>query len=340
MAFRAFAKISEPLIPLDEFYPWAIAATRRGVSMVKRYHIDLIWSTSPKPSYLYLAKRIFKKTGIPYVADFRDVQKLGTDQDISRRERRAVEIERQILRDAAGLTYAAPAQINVLCEKHAFVRDMRSKLIYNWFEASEATVFPPRQFHCATILHGGNLYGGHRRLDGFLDGLSKLVKRAAATNARLQFLQFGHEPDMRFLTRGLNVRGLTEAATVSDSLPRNEFMSACRGADILLVVVGRDKGSEQHANAVPGKLYDYFAACRPILVIGPPGCEAGKMVTRLNRGLAVSDNAPESIAEAIEQLLKGVGNKGKLDLSLEAVKEFEASVTLKKMAGFFSQVLS
>ena len=126
--YRAIWERTEPLLPADELYPWVIAATGKGVSMVERHNIDLIWSTTPMLSYLCLARRLSRKTNVPYIVDFRDVTLLCGEKDMSARERKNVQIERQILHDAVGVTYTAPGQINVLCEKHPFVEDMPKAL--------------------------------------------------------------------------------------------------------------------------------------------------------------------------------------------------------------------
>ena len=52
LAARAFARVTYPLLPVDMDYPWVLAATSLGVAVVRRYRIDLIWSTAPPLSAL------------------------------------------------------------------------------------------------------------------------------------------------------------------------------------------------------------------------------------------------------------------------------------------------
>lgn len=253
------------------------------------------------------------------------------------RARRTWQLERAVLRDAAGLVYVASGQGEVLAKKHPFVADMPKCLVYNGFEASEMSPARVRPSDRPTILHGGNLYGT-RRVDGLLAALAILRQRGRPESAGAVFQNFGSATNTDMLTRGAAHYGVTAAVQTGETLPRREFLSACRGADVLLVPVGHDAPPAQHAGAIPSKLYDYFSACRPILVVGPRDCEAARMVRRLNRGLAAPDDAPDQIAAAIDQLLQGRGASGKLDLSLEAVAEFESSATVRKMADFFSTV--
>ena len=104
-------------------------------------------------------------------------------------------------------------------------------------------------------------------------------------------------------------------------------------------MVGHNKGAMEHAGAIPAKLFDYFLACRPILVVGPSDCEAGKIVMRTNRGLAVSDDDAAGIAAAVDRLRHQEGASGSLDLSLDGVSDFEAAVSVERLAIFFTSVL-
>lgn len=321
--------------PVDDLYPWAIAAAQTGASIIKQNNIDLIWTTFPRLSSMYLAWRIWKKTGIPYILDFRDIFYADDESQLPFREKRNIALERKIVQNASGITCVAPKQIKQLLSKHPCLDASRICLVYNWFEASEIQNCAARTFDMPTIIHGGRMYGT-RSLNPLFKALA-LLKQQPVLGESLQFLQFGKLTALeKQLQITIDAHNLAGCVKVLPGVSRQEFLSVCRGARILLVVVGRDYGVQQHSGAIPGKLYDYFAAGRPILVIGPQGCEAGRMVMRLNRGLAVTDDDPEQIADAIQKLASGNGASGKLDLSMESVSEFEASAMVGRMAAFLS----
>ena len=328
-----------PWIPIDGQYPWVTSASRRGASMVRRHHIDLIWATTPPLSSLYLGRRISRRTGVPYVVDFRDVRRWPPRSEMPRQLARSFRAEEEVLRDAIGLTHVAPRQAEILTEHHAFLRDKPRCLAYNCFDRTEIEI-EKTTFDRPTIIHGGSLYGGMRRIGGFLAAVSRLRSGDAETSGNLLFIQYGTDHgDGAYLARGRIDHGLGDGLRAEAQLPRMEFLKHCRGAAILLLVVGHNTGIAEHADAIPGKLYDYFAACRPILVIGPEGCEAGKMVARANRGIALDSDDADRIAQAIELLLEGRGESGELDLSLDAVREFDAETVVGKMADFFSSLV-
>lgn len=326
-------------MPLDLDYLWALAATRAGISMVRRLGVDLIWATSPVNSTILLAHRVSRATGVPFVADFRDVRPKLKASRMTGWNRRNVQIERAALRGAAGISVSAPVQRETLLAKHGAVVEKPFLLVHNWFEAEEAQGCTAKVFDRPTIIHGGVLYGGTRRLDGFLEALALLRGNGASQEARrLQFCQHGIERTDKLLSAMSAKLGLSGTVVIGAYLDRQGFLSHCRGARILLLAVGRNERGREHAQAIPGKLYDYFATQRPVLVVGPPDCEAGRMVERVHRGMAVADDSPGEIAEAIERLLDGKGRNGPLDLSAEAVSEFESHSAIRRIASFFDGV--
>ena len=336
---RGLAKLTGDFVPIDQYYPWALVATGTGLAMARQFRPDLIWATCPSLSAAYLAQRIAGRTGIPFVVDFRDVRG-PAGADSPRHVHRSLAYERRIVAAASAVTYVAPDQIKVLSQKHPAIRDMTTQLVYNWFDPSEVAGRQPRLYDGSAIVHGGILYGGTRRIDGFIEALAILRRRRRNDESLPRFYQFGGMAiDDQYLRELVGQHRLENAVQLCPAVPHDEFVSACLGATVLLLVVGRDRGMQLHAGAIPGKLYNYFAARRPILVVGPPGCEAGEMVRKLRRGMAVPDDRPDLIAAALEQLLDGRGADGPLDLGLESLKSFTPQHCAGQMVEVFEGVL-
>ena len=337
-ARRALAKYTGWISPTDDWWPWNVLATSAGVRIVRDRKIDLIWASSPPVGGLDLARRISEKTGVPYVVDVRDVSITQDTRDLPGWARKRLECERRAIALASGVTYTAPHQIELLDQLHPGAGDLPHRLIYNWFDCADSDACPIRNFEHPTILHGGSLYGGQRRISGFMDALANLLQKPVVADKGLNFVNHGPTDDDEYLRDETNRCGLSESVKLAGPISSRDFHSCCRGAAILLLVVGKSTATAEHTRAVPGKLFDYFAAGRPILVIGPKGCEAGNMVTRINRGLAVPDDDPVSIREAIAKLLQERGVSGRLDLSHEAVSEFESAQAVRNIADFLRSV--
>lgn len=333
----AITKITQPMVPLDERYPWALQAAKQGILLVRQHTIDLLWATSPHISNLYAAYLIAMKTGVPYILDYRDVS-MEVKKNKSFLNRYNSRLEHTAVRNAAGISYVAPMQEQILLKKFSCAAEKPRCLIYNWFDASKTTRLHATKNNHFTIIHGGSLYRGTRKIDYFFEALS-LIKKSPLTHLQqVKFYQYFYHEGMNYLEEIRSRYNLEDTVSFCKKVTYDTFLSLCKGADILLLVVGHDTEAQQHAGTIPGKLYDYFAACKPILVIGPSYCEAASMVTKLNRGLAVPDDNPGQIAEAINLLAQQRGKNGALDLSMNAVREFESETVVEKMARFFDEV--
>jgi glycosyltransferase involved in cell wall biosynthesis len=332
-------KITEPLLLTtgDVFYPWSLRATSKGVSLARDNAIDLIWATVPQWSAAHLAYRIWRRTGVPYVVDFRDVRHLPERLGARWVAHRAMKRERAAVENAAGITTVAPGQFEALCRLHPAAIRRPHCLVYNWFEKPKGEPSASHKFDRRTILHGGSLYGGERRMDGFLGGLARLKSDAAFGKTGLQFLQYGLAADL--LPQQARRYGVSDIVTVHPMVPSELFRAYCRASDVLLLVVGRSQGHVEHAGAVPGKVYEYFAARRPILVVGPPGCVAGRMVERIRRGLAAPDDQPDQIAEALRRLLDPSQVRSDIDLSDDAIKDYQGSTVVPRLAAFLGSLV-
>jgi len=108
---------------IDFLFPWAVRATNAGIALVKKHKIDLVWATAPDLSYLYLAHRIWEKTNVPYVIDFRDIQYQPDIHELSAKQQRHYNLEQKIARKAAGITYVAPQQGENISRKHPCTAD-------------------------------------------------------------------------------------------------------------------------------------------------------------------------------------------------------------------------
>lgn len=65
---RYIASMARP----DRWISWKIDAVRAGLRMIKTYRPDAIWSTYPIATAHLIGAELHRRTGIPWLADFRD----------------------------------------------------------------------------------------------------------------------------------------------------------------------------------------------------------------------------------------------------------------------------
>jgi glycosyltransferase involved in cell wall biosynthesis len=103
-----------------------------------------------------------------------------------------------------------------------------------------------------------------------------------------------------------------ETVRIVGSLERRHALELQHAADALLVIT---EGSTRRSVAT-GKLFEYLAARRPILVLGD-GTEAAKIVEDAGAGFAAPADEPKEIAKALGRLLEAAPSAGADPASLE-----------------------
>lgn len=150
------------------------------------------------------------------------------------------------------------------------------------------------------VLHAGNM--GKKQ---GLENVVRAAKIASEANSRVRFVLMGDG----------NQRSALEASGYGvdrldfiDSLPGNEFQSALRAADVLLV----NELAGVRDMAVPSKLTSYFTAGVPVLAATDEGSVTASEIEVSRGGIRVNAGDPLALLEAAERL----GNDKELSNSL------------------------
>jgi glycosyltransferase involved in cell wall biosynthesis len=167
-----------------------------------------------------------------------------------------------------------------------------------------------------TILHSGMLTLG-RKSRNFLEGLSIFMKRTGTGPESVHVIFAGAwESGNR---DSVYEFGLQDVVDFIGHLPHHECIRLEKKSHVLLLIKHDD---ERYRGLIPGKLYEYIGARRPILAVVPEG-EAKKIVRNLDRGETVSVSDPEDISRGLEKLYS-LYREGRLEssYSLEEVSRY------------------
>ena len=173
----------------------------------------------------------------------------------------------------------------------------RIELVRNGYDEEDFTgldsLRPPESPF--TILHSGMLTLG-RSIGPFLEGLSLFCERRPGTRKDLRVVFLGsRESRNEELAAGA---GLRDVVSFEDNVSHAECVRRERSSHALLLLKHDD---DRYRGLVPGKLYEYIGARRPVLAVVPPG-EAADTVRDNERGEVAPIGDPEGIAGAISKM--------------------------------------
>jgi len=310
------------------WHPRAYAAARR---ILNGRRVDLICATGEPYSSFLLARRLSKRTGVPFVIDIRDPWTLEPYRDERpTRVRQAIERwqERRVLEDASHCVFATQS-LDVYGQAYPALAG-KFEYIPNGYDADDFTGVTPRAFDRFTVVHNGSFLPGYRTPDTFLEGVRRLLALQPALRAGLRVLFVGKPGPERGLAQRMGLDDVVESVGYQPHRTSLEFVT---GADLLLIVGGRHRWEET------GKIYEYLAAGKPVLGVIEPSGAAARLLQRYELGRVADRSSPAEVAQRLsEAVAQGRGTTAPAPPAW--IGEFDRRRLVGRMAAAFDRVVA
>jgi glycosyltransferase involved in cell wall biosynthesis len=306
------------------WYPFAVRAARRRL---RRSPVDVIYTSSTPYLAHFIGKALSREHGIPWVADFRDP---WTQRTYKRSAAFQDSLDRRL---EANVMESADAVIaNTPTNKRAICRDFH-------VSADKVHVIPngydPEDLECL----GANGPDDERFVITCIGTYYEMPDPEAFFRAYRRLHQEHSNAYLRFFSSRLrHVRKASRMLEIgsweaSERITHADAISAMRRSAVLLANVPHMTDTHW----IPGKLYEYLAASRPILFIGPRMGEAAAIVQRTHAGLTV-ENDEGAILGALRKLYASWNARQPLRPNLDVVHEYDRRRQTRSLAEVFEQV--
>ena len=307
---------------------WLETAVPAGRRLIEDWRPDIIFASAPPFTGLMLASRLSKTFNIPWVADFRDlwVDNPYYNEPGWRRPVDAV-LERLTVRNAAALVTISPALAEQLRRRHS----KAVEVVYNGY-AEEDFPQPPPSGNCEEALiirYTGSIYQGFRNPSAVFAAIG-LLSDTLRDQVTVEF--FGPTSD--------EVLGIAAEHRVCDrvvvrpAVPYRRALELQMEADVLLLLQWNDKADEGN---LPGKIFEYLYARRPILFIGYEEGVAARLIK--DRGAGLVSNKPREIRDQLQAWIeaKRTGRLKRLDPSVS--RGLSRDDQFRKLERLFAEIV-
>jgi glycosyltransferase involved in cell wall biosynthesis len=288
----------------DREISWLLPAVLAGRRAAALHAPDVIYSSGPPFTAHLAAAAIARLLGKPWVADFRDPwARAPWRDDRFAFERHAWAVcERMVVSHADATIFATRANRQEFARHYGPALASRFHVVGNGCDVSEFQGLElqgdRREF---VLLHAGSLYGA-RNPAALLKAISGAIASGAIAPAtfRLRFIGRLGLPgiDLPLLVRAL---GLEAVVDFVPQMPRRAVLQEIVNASALLIV------QPVTTVSVPGKLYEYFAAGRPVLALAEPGGETADLVGSCPGSVAVSADDEAAIQQGLIRIINQAG---------------------------------
>jgi glycosyltransferase involved in cell wall biosynthesis len=266
---------------------WFFSAVRGGTSIIRSQKIDAIVSNGPPHSAHLIGKYLSRKFSIPHIPVLIDPWVDIAYYRGFTRSRATLALdnyfERSVFAHASRVVFVTDSAREAYVKKYPSIQRKASVLYWGYNEenfahaaACAATGEPQRGQSAADareeiVLHAGNIFDFQNP-----PGLWKNVKREIEAGRKLKLRFIGTVSPG--IIQAIEEHGLTPYAEYKGFLPFSQVVDEMCGADFLFVCATE----KRH---VPGKLFEYLRAGKPVVAFGDDNEEVAALLRRCSAGI-------------------------------------------------------
>ena len=307
---------------------WFPFSVLKGVALVRKRGIDVIFSTSGPETNHLVAMTISALTGKPFVADFRDgwlfepvkkvLMKDGWRCSLERR------LERLVARRAAAVTTVSDPLTQHLATSYGLGPE-RAITVTHGFDPDEWTQVGPveRAQGRMRIVHTGSFSLSRPTVDirSFLEALAMLPQQ---TRARMEVLFVGNLTAAE--REAIEFAGVGDMVRVIPPVPRASSLGYQRSADLLLMIFAPELSSAST------KTFEYLYSGRPVLVVALPEAAGAQIVIEAGAGWAADVRDRKAIAARLGDLFRR-WEEGRLEAPRRDLDRYHRRTVTGRLAG-------
>lgn len=299
---------------------WVNPSVRFLTKWLKDNPVDAVVTTGPPHSMHLIGLRLKKRTGVRWISDFRDpwtemhyFKHLGLLPWTAAWHRR---LEQRVL-DKSDVVIAVSAPVRDDFQARTSTPVV---LLTNGFDSEDFASEPPaRPADKFTIVHTG-LFASDGNPLRLWDVLAR--KCASDSNFRQQLqIRLAGKTDTEIL-EALRSRGLWDNVQNLGYLPHPQTVELQRSASVLILPLRQEP---EYEKALPGKIFEYMAARRPVLGIGQEGGAAAGMLKGCGAGVMYDWDKEEPVSNFIDACWERhlLGTDGPCEGSIEQYSRVE-----------------
>lgn len=310
---------------------WIRPSIRFLTRWLKENHVDAMVSSGPPHSTHLIALGVKKKTRIPWLADFRDpwtqidfYDKLMLTSWADHRHKR---LEKEVLGLADKVVIVSPNWAKDM--RTLFPRDI--EVLTNGFDPQDFENLPGFEYDRFSITHLGSL-NADRNPYQLWKVLGKMVRENDFFRKNLLIRLIG-KTDISVL-EALEENSLIPYLEKVNYLPHDQALALASRSALLLLPIN---DTPNVMGITPGKLYEYLALKRPILVIGPEDGDTARIIGETQSGKVAGFSDFEKMQKYLAEY-SAEFQQGKLNSKSTGTDKFSRKELTKTLAAILEEI--
>ena len=292
-------------------------------NFIADHHVEAIITSGPPHSLHLIGKSLKEETGIKWVADFRDPWTTIHYHKSLRLTKRAQ--KKHIALESEVLTKADHIVVTSATTKKEFQKITQTpiEVITNGYDSNDN--FKLNLDIKFTLSHIGTLLSNRNPIV-LWEALSELCSENPEFSKDLLIQLAGSVSDAILIS--IQKYGLMDQCIVLGYLSHQKAIQLQYNSQVLLLI---EMNLPETKAIIPGKLFEYLAAKRPILAIGPVDSDVEKIIEETNSGSYFDYSEREKLKKQIG-LFYSEYREGHLTLNSKGLSKFSRKTLTSKMS--------
>jgi len=312
---------------------------RPSVTYLSRYlennTPDVIVSTGPPHSMHLIAMPLARRFSIPWLADFRDPwTNIDFYKDLkltSWADKKHHQLEKTVLKSADAVTVISETMASDLQE----IQPRNYDVITNGYdpddipEQDDPSILPDEKF---SIAHIGTMVSSRNPVP-LWEALKILVNENEG---------FAHDLEIKLVGKvdftvmdSIDSYGLTQYLKRIEYMPHDEVVKCQLQSRVLLLIINQTPNAKM---ILTGKFFEYLAARRPVLCLGPADGDAAKIMKQTGAGL-ISDFADTIGMQKNLLDLYSSYKSGKVSVGSHHIEQYTRKELTRRLTEVFDRIM-
>jgi len=316
----------------DARFLWIKPSVKYLSKYLQEHKIDAILTDGPPHTNTVIGQNLSEKFNIPWLADFQDpwtqVDYYKMMKIRGRADRKHRKLEQDTFKTAKKITIASPTWAGELEEIGAKDVDV---IYYGYDEADFEKLSVESNPNEFVISHAGVL-GIDRQPDVLLKVLSDLCQEIPEFKQKLK-IKLAGAVDFSIVEM-IKKNGLADNFLELGNILRVDALKLMLSSDVLLLPVNK---ADNAKGRLPGKIYEYLRAKKPILSLGIKGSDVEQILTETQTGFNFEYDDHQAIKSYILSIFK---QDLKINPDSNKIEQFSSENQTRQIADYLNKIVS
>lgn len=314
----------------DEQFSWKKITVTKGIDIIRKEKIDIIYSTSGPYTDHLVAYELKKKTGIPWIADFRDAWVSNPFVDYSLLSKKInYTLEKKVVKCADAVISVSQPIINDFISRYGKSMSEKYYVLTNGYDETDFKQYTSDSLSKKfTIIYNGSLYG-KRSPRNFLEAVSNLIEKNKIQKEDIIIQFVGEIGNYAMNDMNYFINKYDNILKFVNYLPHLQSIKNLENASSLLLIIEDGRGSN---GIYTGKIFEYIRSGKNIIGVVPEGV-AKELILETNTGFCAHPNKVEEIEDAVyNSYLLWKNKQINLDIKIDKIESYSRENLTKRLA--------